>query len=692
MANAVSAPPIRAHAGYARAPVVMIVFKVMEPENLNEEPIVNPPQQNQRSWWYYPLSWVVQLVVFTITLAIFGAGLALITLDLVDFLGFTQQHNLFVALIVYGLVVAGSVWIGLKLDKKYHFYYFISANILAAVTAVLLLTFASVFSLYGSDHESYGEQSSLRGAQMNLRATAELYYEQNNRSYKGFCESEYVQEVRTKADLITAQSKSNNHLLDCVATKESYAVEIPYFDPMQDAYLCVSANAEPVATSTSVISNAGLCGTEAIEAERVGESIVIDSRTFSWNGQTGTVLHECIRKSAEKDLLYFGPPPFNESRDISYCNQKSVLSVEFGEERVILEEFSVATTSDYKKIKGLGFTTDQFSSRRNSEFLVGATTSQNMPEKLLLSFYHDERCEWNDGVCPGGQSITHYVALPDLTIHTEPQIGAMAGRGAMKWNDERTAFVVRTYGDDIQPSFFLCVLGQSDCERYEDINLSYNRDEWNQEQEEFAGRMWDDEEIEWVSEFEVRLFDDIITLQKNGEGIGLAEYKDEELGLVFDYPAEWEIEKGKTCGYRLLTGFLSTHSRSEVRTCSDAIGPSWHIMASGVNSEYLNECEQKTNCEVVVSDYGVRFAKETTYVDNFMGPGICGEDGEAMGSVYGGGDANCKINAIYRVYRNSGDFNGFVLNTAPISPRSDEREAIIEEFEESVIKTFQFTE
>ena len=55
-------------------------------------------------------------------------------------------------------------------------------------------------------------------------------------------------------------------------------------------------------------------------------------------------------------------------------------------------------------------------------------------------------------------------------------------------------------------------------------------------------------------------------------------------------------------------------------------------------------------------------------------------------------DVNCKINAIYRVYKDSGDFNGFVLNTAPINPSSDERETIMEKFEESVIKTFRFTE
>lgn len=231
----------------------------MEPENVSEQSPTNLPVQSNRSWWYYPVSWIFQLLLFTAVLAIFGAGLAIAALALLDLIGFTQQYNLFVALGVYGLAVAGSVMIGLKLDKKYNFYYFISANLLAAVAAILLLTFASVFSLYGNDRESYGEQSSLRGAQMNLRAAAELHYNQNNFSYEGFCESEYVQEVRAKADLLTAQSKAHNHLLTCKATKESYAVEIPYFEPMQDKYVCVSANNEPIASSTSVITKDGFC-------------------------------------------------------------------------------------------------------------------------------------------------------------------------------------------------------------------------------------------------------------------------------------------------------------------------------------------------------------------------------------------------------------------------------------------------
>jgi hypothetical protein len=235
----------------------------MEPENASKQPAIASSIQNNHSWWYYPLSWIIQLIVFTVAFAIFGTVFALAILALLDLIGFTQQYNLFVALAAYGLVVAGLIWFGLKLDKKYHFYYFISANLLAAVLAIFLLTFASVFSLYGNDRETYGEQSSLRNAQINLRASAELHYNQNNFSYEGFCESEYVKQVRVKADLLTAQSKSNNHLLICVATKESYAVELPYFEPMQEKYLCVSANTEPIATSSSVVTNNGFCVSSA---------------------------------------------------------------------------------------------------------------------------------------------------------------------------------------------------------------------------------------------------------------------------------------------------------------------------------------------------------------------------------------------------------------------------------------------
>lgn len=68
---------------------------------------------------------------------------------------------------------------------------------------------------------------------------------------------------------------------------------------------------------------------------------MIDSGTFTWNGQAGTVLHECVRETQGADLLYYGPPPFDERGERVCCNQKNVLGIEFGDKNTVIEEFSI---------------------------------------------------------------------------------------------------------------------------------------------------------------------------------------------------------------------------------------------------------------------------------------------------------------------------------------------------------------
>lgn len=825
----------------------------MEPENISEQSPINLPVQSNCSWWYYPVSWFVQFITFTLVLALFGAGLTIAALALLDLIGFAQQYNLFVVLGVYGFAVAGSVVIGLKLGKKYHSHYFISANLLAAVAAILLLTFASVFSLYGNDRESYGEQSALRSAQMNLRATAELYYNQNDFSYEGFCESEYVQEVHAKADLLTAQSKVHNHLLTCKAAKESYAVEIPYFEPMQDRFWCVSANAEPVASSSSVISDNATClsGSEVVaekrmlsfELEKSNEAMsgymVRFYNNFSYPGTylggelpltikfgdgnsdsiEDTVRHEyeapgtyrvtlegcnpnvdlfCeqielarttihvsdnplrARQTLDTDYTFFSPrctggycyePVFVVDSD---GNSREIITSNPGGSGLLSEDGTkvlfVHPNESALALCGSGMWEDIPRAHNTVSVLDLETGDLNQEVKLDRNFTveatwteGDEAIQVNTFVLPlvtsqaedpNAGSEVSYPCLDELNKLTSisyqtwpgaekinvasyertPETQFLTTRAYLEGNTIYAAdggsaeimftnidinsfegvpeLAARKYGPvadgGYQPwhfqddNYVYCVAGKGQPESvklaqpielsFEPLTDPYDPSDGISEAERNSWQKRDTGEygnLSFVNTETGQRYD----MQCNSL---LSVYTDTEIGISFIQPVDWQVEKGETCGYRLLSsrddGFLSAFSKTEVLTCSDAIGPSWHIMASGVTSEYLNECEAKTNCEIVVSEYGVQFTKEVTFVDDSMGPGICGENGEATGSVYGGDEANCKINSIYRAYRNTGEFDGFVFNTAPLDPLSDNRDKIIKDFENTVVRSFRFTE
>lgn len=133
--------------------------------------------------------------------------------------------------------------------KKYRFV------IIGVVVSLILIVLGLIFvaSLSVTDRDYYGAQTSLRGDQLNLRAAAEVFYTDNNQSYEGFCESEAVQEVITEAERLSQKYKFNHMLIKCADSKESYAIEIPYNEPIQEKYVCVSAGIEPIRSQESIL-------------------------------------------------------------------------------------------------------------------------------------------------------------------------------------------------------------------------------------------------------------------------------------------------------------------------------------------------------------------------------------------------------------------------------------------------------
>lgn len=96
-----------------------------------------------------------------------------------------------------------------------------------------------------------------------------------------------------------------------------------------------------------------------------------------------------------------------------------------------------------------------------------------------------------------------------------PLIVEAGPRSILFWNSEETAYVKRAVGDDIQPTFygFSADSDEVSFTFYGDITLPLNADEWSNEERLFHERVWDETEVEWLGEFEVRILDEVFTLK-----------------------------------------------------------------------------------------------------------------------------------------------------------------------------------
>jgi len=243
-------------------------------------------------------------------------------------------------------------------------------------------------------------------------------------------------------------------------------------------------------------------------------SQIIDNYDFSWNGSVGNVKHECTRKVVEGSLIYM-PSTHTDKSGVKFCSDLNTLSIEFNGVKKLLEEFVISTTSDYKRIEVVSFTQSSFSNTKNDSEDAYRLETENQEDKLLLGFHH-QSCHWReDEVCYWGETLTHIISLTDLEVtELEQPIKILRGFSQMKWNPIRTAFVIRDRADDIQPTYKGYRLGSSDAAFvYNGLTLSYNADEWTVEENNFADRMWNDNEVEWLNEYQVRILDEVYIIE-----------------------------------------------------------------------------------------------------------------------------------------------------------------------------------
>lgn len=115
---------------------------------------------------------------------------------------------------------------------------------------------------------------------------------------------------------------------------------------------------------------------------------------------------------------------------------------------------------------------------------------------------------------------------------------------------------------------------------------------------------------------------------KSDYGVTTKTYRDNELGIAFDYPASWgeittENERGKCsasysaddCNFRNLLFeemysaaiFLSAETKGH-HDNPVGRGAFWGDYAGNITSNYLTECRQNQNCSVVENSNGVSLA------------------------------------------------------------------------------------
>lgn len=241
------------------------------------------------------------------------------------------------------------------------------------------------------------------------------------------------------------------------------------------------------------------------------EVVVVGRRDFNFQGKNGQVLHECIEDDPTRPLLVILPyysddgnitPVDNIYNPGTFCNQVNVIKLLFSNQELIISEFTVATSSDYKSIGEFGFTQQEFLwPERDTGLVPDGTKSNDSSDNLLINISHHS-CELVKGVCNRSFPITHIVAFPQLEVtELDTPIGLTRGLGTLKWNAEKTAFVSRSSLHDPTPSFSIRKLSDTNPINY------YGEPDTPPE------RMWDNSEVEWLSEFEVRVLDEVFTLE-----------------------------------------------------------------------------------------------------------------------------------------------------------------------------------
>jgi hypothetical protein len=240
--------------------------------------------------------------------------------------------------------------------------------------------------------------------------------------------------------------------------------------------------------------------------------VVIEQYDFIFNDQDGTVKHKCLPDENGKYLIR----PKGYMGSGGHCAQNGVLEVTFNSETKIIEEYEIQEEQDYKSVGLYGFTQTEFASKHNiytkdDPYVVSKVQQSADPaDKLLIGFYHNS-CLWQTNpACISNKVVTHYVSLPSLRINqfTKP-VSAILGLKSMKWNNDRSAFVMRSATFDIQPSFAGYVLDEPDPRFTYDggITLPLNGDLWTEEDKAFAERIWENDEVEWLNDNQVRILD-----------------------------------------------------------------------------------------------------------------------------------------------------------------------------------------
>jgi hypothetical protein len=173
---------------------------------------------------------------------------------------------------------------------------------------------------------------------------------------------------------------------------------------------------------------------------------------------------------------------------------------------------------------------------------------------------------------------------------------------------------------------------------------------------------------------------------KNYSSVNIKSYRDETLGLTFDYPSDWgEVtvndEKGRCsqdyalddCNFRTLIFkdissqaiFLSAETKGH-QDNPIGRGAFWGDVAGSITSDYLSSCEQRNNCSIVKNSNDVSFI---VYEAN-PPPEEMGYQPER-----------------YYVHNPDNQYYGLVLSSHRINSQSPENNRM---FKEIVIDSFKF--
>lgn len=96
--------------------------------------------------------------------------------------------------------------------------YSVTTKTAISVAALLALVFVVLFALSFGNARNTSAHAIVKQTLNNTRATAELYFDGNSHSYKGFCTSEKVSDVQHSV------SKYSNNLLTCSDMPDAYVI------------------------------------------------------------------------------------------------------------------------------------------------------------------------------------------------------------------------------------------------------------------------------------------------------------------------------------------------------------------------------------------------------------------------------------------------------------------------------------